>query len=107
MTKCFECRKAENCFGESQNYEYKLVCKADEQFLKDLGALGTLTCKRNFRRPFFVLDLPNKTHVKGVIGDGVIKASFPADRFTECKSDFEKILERLITLRCSDGGQQT
>jgi len=107
MTGYFECKKAENCFSESQTYEYRLPCSMGEQFLNGLGAAGALTCRRQIRRPFFTLDLPGNTHVKGVIGDDLIKASFPSEGFEECKARFEELLVRLVFAeRGGDGGEQ-
>jgi len=107
MNGTFECKKAENCFSESQTYEYRLACSMGERFLNGLVEAGVLTCRRQIRHPFFTLDLPDHTHVKGVIGDELVKTSFPSEDFGACKARFEKLLERLILAeRGGDGGEQ-
>ncbi len=101
----FQVKKLEDCFGASQVYQYWLKCGADETFLEMLGTLGELKCKRNMRRPFFKLTRPDGTEVKGVIGDDIIKASFPDGTEAQNRAAFESELERLVR-ECIQKGER-
>ena len=38
----FDIKKVDNCFKDSQTYEYKLNIEINEEFLEKLKSLGTL-----------------------------------------------------------------
>ena len=54
--KKIKCRKAENCFANAESYIYTLPADIDDAFLEKLKTLGKLEVKRNFRRPFFMME---------------------------------------------------
>lgn len=89
-------KKLEDCFGASRIYEYRLGCGVSDSFLDRLAALGELTCKRNLKRPFFVLKLPDGAQVKGVLGDTIVKASFPEQSGEGCRLALEAALTALV-----------
>lgn len=91
----FICEKTENCFSNSETYAYALDFPIDEGFLAFLDSFGDLEIKRNFRRPFFILHLPDGTQARGAIGDDRIKASFPSQDVEQTKTRFEFILSSI------------
>ncbi|HWR41705.1 hypothetical protein [Sporomusa sp.] len=97
--KQYEWKKAENCFGGSNIYEYRLAIKADEGFIECLSASGSIKYHRNFPRPFFQAILADGTAIKGVIADSVIKVSFPQGDWEGSKDRFEIFLAELINQR--------
>ncbi len=95
--KPYEWKKAENCFGGANIFEYRLAVKTDEVLITGLGAAGAVKYHRNFPRPFFQANLIDGTLVKGVIADSVIKVSFPQDDWESSKKQFESFLAELIS----------
>ena len=69
----FDIKKVDNCFKDSQTYEYKLNIEINEEFLEKLKSLGSIEIK-NFRRPIFMINCENKNEIKGVIKSNIIKA---------------------------------
>ncbi|HWR09031.1 hypothetical protein [Sporomusa sp.] len=94
--KQFEWKKAENCFGGANIFEYRLAIRADEGFIAGLSATGSVKYHRSFPRPFFQASLGDGTTVKGVIADSVIKVSFPQGDWEGSKEQFEIFLTELI-----------
>lgn len=90
----FTCEKTENCFSGSETYTYTLDDKIDEGLLTFLEAHGQLEVKRNFRRPFFILQLPGGTDARGALGDDRLKASFPSQDLAGAKARFETLLSQ-------------
>lgn len=99
----FEWKKAENCFGAAHVYEYRLAAKVDEALLNRFAAAGTLTCHRNFPRPFFQAVLANGISFKGVIADSVIKVSFPDGAPEAGKQQFDVWLAKLLAEHMAAG----
>ena len=91
----FQVKKVENCFKDSQTYEYKLNIEIDEEFLEKLKSLGSIEIK-NFRRPIFMINCENKNEIKGVIKSNIIKVSFPEDMWQIRKEEFEKFLDEIL-----------
>ena len=87
----FSCKKTENCFSDSQTYEYALPA-ASGGLLDFFGTLGELRTNYKFRRPVFSCDLKNGVNIKGIIAEKIIKASFPDGRVDETKAELEKAL---------------
>jgi len=58
----FHVKKVENCFKDSQTYEYKINMEINEGFLDKLENLGKIEIK-NFRRPIFMIDCENKNKI--------------------------------------------
>ena len=91
----FDIKKVDNCFKDSQTYEYKLNIEIDEEFLEKLKSLGSIEIK-NFRRPIFMINCENKNKIKGVIKSNIIKVSFPEDMWQIRKEEFEKFLDEIL-----------
>ena len=90
----FDIKKVDNCFKDSQTYEYKLNIEINEEFLEKLKSLGSIEIK-NFRRPIFMINCENKNKIKGVIKSN-IKVSFPEDMWQIRKEEFEKFLDEIL-----------
>ncbi|WP_455538889.1 hypothetical protein [Terrisporobacter sp.] len=91
----FQVKKIENCFKDSQTYEYKINMEIDEGFLDKLKNLGKVEIK-NFRRPIFMIDCENKNKIKGVIKSKIIKVSYPDDIWQIRKEEFERYLDEIL-----------
>lgn len=91
----FDIKKVDNCFKDSQTYEYKLNIEINEEFLEKLKSLGSVEIK-NFRRPIFMINCENKNEIKGVIKSNIIKVSFPEDMWQIRKEEFEKFLDEIL-----------
>lgn len=89
----FKVKKVDNCFKDSQTYEYKLNVEINEDFLERLKKLGEVEIKQ-FRRPIFMVDCEIK--VKGVISTKIIRVSYPDDMWEERKNEFEKFLNEIV-----------
>ena len=83
----FDIKKVDNCFKDSQTYEYKLNIEINEEFLEKLKSLGSIEIK-NFRRPIFMINCENKNNI--------IKVSFPEDMWQIRKEEFEKFLDEIL-----------
>lgn len=94
----FECKKTENCFSDSQTYEYRLPITA-ESFLHTLDGTWQTRCNLKLRRPVFLAER-NGVHIKGILAGTVIRVSFPNDSWEAHKKLFEEgittINERLF-----------
>ncbi len=91
----FKVKKVDNCFKNSQTYEYKLSVEINEEFLEKLQSLGEIEIK-NFRRPIFMINCENENKIKGVINSKIIRVSFPDDIWEERKEKFEKFIDELL-----------
>lgn len=91
----YNIKKVDNCFKDSQTYEYKLKVEINEDFLEILKNLGELEIK-NFRRPIFMINCKNENKIKGVINSKIIRISFPNDAWNERKEEFEKFLDEVL-----------
>jgi hypothetical protein len=91
----FETKKAENCFSDAENYEYRievlglLFVERLEPETDDLRINETL------RRPTFTATLKNGTRIKGLMDKNVIKAGFTPEHAAEQKATFEQWLAAL------------
>lgn len=101
--KPYECKKVENCFSSSHMYEYRLPLKTREEVIEQLGKGGLIKYYKNFPRPSFQIQFVSGISIKGVIGDVVIRVSFPdADPLTS-QENFEQFLTELLEKENSDG----
>jgi len=85
----FDCAKTENCFQDSQTYEYRLPVTG-EAFCAFLSG-WSVRCNAKLRRPIFSAD-KNGVNIKGVLAYNLIRVSFPSSRWEQEKADFEKWL---------------
>ena len=91
----FKVNKIDNCFKNSQTYEYKLDVEINIEFLEKLQKLGKLEIK-NFRRPIFMIYCENENKMKGVINSKIIRVGFPDYVYEERKEAFEKFLNEIL-----------
>lgn len=84
----FECKKAENCFSDSQTYEYRLPVTGEE-FLHRLDDAWQTRCNDKLRRPVFLAEKKD-VRIKGILSANVIRVSFPAIDWESHKDMFEK-----------------
>ncbi|WMJ84014.1 hypothetical protein ACS3UN_13105 [Oscillospiraceae bacterium LTW-04] len=82
----FDSSKTEDCFSDSQTYEYRLPVTA--QTFVTLLAGWNVTENHRYRRPMFSAD-KNGVNIKGVLSGNVIKVSFPYCEWEAEKADFE------------------
>jgi hypothetical protein len=85
----FECRKTENCFSDSQTWEYRLQETA-EDFEKRLEG-WKVEENRRFRRPMMTAER-GEVKLKGILASGVIRVSFPDTAWQKEKAAFEEWL---------------
>ena len=91
----FQVKKVDNCFKDSQTYEYKLEIIIDENMINKLNELGEVEIKK-FRRPIFMINCKNENKIKGVINSNIIRVSFPDDMWQDRKEEFEKYLDEIL-----------
>lgn len=82
-----ECKKTENCFADSQTYEYRIAVTAEE-FLDNLDDTWQIRCNHKLRRPTFFAE-KDALRIKGILKGSVIRVSFPNDNWETYKIDFE------------------
>lgn len=91
----YQVKKVENCFKDSQTYEYRLNLNLDNDTIDKFSILGEVTIK-NFRRPIFMINCINNTKIKGIINSNIIKVSFEDSAWEVRKKEFEIFLEELL-----------
>lgn len=92
----FEVKKVENCFKNSQTYEYKINVNLDKEFIDDkLSVLGEVTVKP-YRRPIFMITCEDNTKIKGIINSKTMKVSFEDGKVENSKEEFERFLNDLL-----------
>lgn len=91
----FQVKKVDNCFKDSQTYEYKLEIIIDENLINKLNELGEVEIKK-FRRPIFMINCKNENKIKGVINSNIIRVSFPDNMWQYRKEEFEKYLDKIL-----------
>lgn len=84
----FDCKKTENCFVDSQTYEYLLPVIA-EKFLECLDETWEKRCNQKLRRPVFIAERDG-TRIKGILAGNVIRVSFLNDSWEILKNNFEE-----------------
>lgn len=83
----FTCKKTENCFADSQTYEYVLPVSGEAL----LGRLAGWETRRNekLRRPTFSADRGG-VNVKGTLAGNAVRVSYPTDGSPAEKAKFEE-----------------
>ena len=91
----FEWKKAENCFADAENYEYR-IDRAGDAFVQALGSRAkSVRVNGKLRRPTFLAEMTDGTRVKGLLSKDVIKVGFvPADAKRQ-RERFERWLAEL------------
>lgn len=89
----FKCQKTENCFADSQTYEYGLTITA-EAFMQLLDDSWQIRCNYKLRRPVFLAE-NDQIRIKGILAGSRIRVSFPNTDPEGSKSDFEQFLTKI------------
>lgn len=82
-----DCKKAENCFQDSQTYEYRIPLTA-EDFLRILDSTWQTRCNYRLRRPVFISE-KDGIHIKGILSGTILRISFPNKNYESVKKNFE------------------
>ncbi len=86
----FDVRKTENCFVNSETYEYSLPIRAEE-FLKLIEDDYNVRLNTRLRRPVFIAESED-IKIKAVLKSQKIRVSFDEARWEELKEQFEAFL---------------
>lgn len=89
----FEVWKKENCFADSQTYEYRLPIE-NREFLPHLVSFSVKISEKLRRPAFFAIDLRG-IQVKGILIDRIIIVSFPDANWEVLKMEFEQFITSL------------
>ncbi len=88
----FECKKAEDCFSNAENYEYRLEVPG-LQFVEMLAPLADrLRINEQLRRPTFTASLEGGIQLKGLMDKTIIKVGFVPAQASEQRAAFEQWL---------------
>lgn len=97
----FEYKKAEDCFSDAENYEYRLEATGSVlvgMLRREAPAeISSLRINEKLRRPTFVAALADGMQVKGLMEKNVIKVGFVPEKVAEQKPAFERWLAGLPT----------
>ena len=88
----FTCKKTENCFSDSQTFEYDLPVTGRE-LLPLLDGWESRTNER-LRRPAFSADRDG-VNIKGILVFDVVKVSYPDGGWEAEKERFERWLSNV------------
>lgn len=86
----FEVKKTENCFANSETYEYSLPITAKE-FLKLIEDSYSVRLNTKLRRPVFIAESAD-IKIKAVLESRKIRVSFNACGLKRLKDEFETFL---------------
>lgn len=86
----FEVKKTENCFVNTETYEYSLPITA-EDFLKLIEDDYNVRLNMKLRRPVFIAESED-IKIKAVLKSQKIRVSFNEERWEELKEEFEAFL---------------
>ena len=88
----YEHKKIENCFADSQTFEYRLPITA-ETFLALLQDGWTTPCNYKLRRPVFLAE-QDGLRIKGMLAGNLIRVSFPNNSWKQRKKYFEDWMDQ-------------
>jgi len=91
----FEVKKAENCFSDAENYEYRIEVVGSDLMESLKPQTEHLRVNDKLRRPTFTAALNNGVQLKGLMGKNVIKVGYVITQATEQKAAFEQWLTSL------------
>ncbi len=86
----FEVRKTENCFVNTETYEYSVPITA-EDFLKLIEDDYNVRLNTKLRRPVFIAESED-IKIKAVLKSQKIRVSFNEECWKELKEEFEAFL---------------
>jgi hypothetical protein len=88
----FESKKAENCFADAENYEYRIALVGSE-FVHALASQAqSLRTNEHLRRPTFLASFSNGMRIKGVLAKNIIKVGYVPAQAVEQRHAFEQWL---------------
>lgn len=87
-----ECKKTNNCFADSQTYEYRLPVTVEEFAARLEG--WQLRRNERLRRPVLIGER-GRVKAKGVLSGDLLRVSYPDDRWEAEKEAFENWMEGL------------
>jgi len=85
----FAVKKAENCFADAENYEYRIALSGASFLALLQGIQASTRVNEKLRRPTFYAELPTGVRVKGLMDKNVIKVGYLLEQAVEQKADFE------------------
>jgi hypothetical protein len=92
----FDRKKAENCFSDAENYEYRLEVLGSV-FAEHIQPLASeLRVNDKLRRPTFIAQMTNGMQVKGLLDKTVIKVGYVPEKAAEQQIEFEHWLSELV-----------
>lgn len=89
----YEVKKTENCFSDTQTYEYRFPI--DNQELLQYLKLFSIKKYETLRRPTFLATDAGGIQIKGILKDNICKVSFPDVTWEVSKIEFEGFIESL------------
>lgn len=87
----YTCKKTENCFSDSQTWEYNLPVTA-EAFAALLDNTWEKRYNHRLRRPVFLAERA-EIKIKGILAGTIIRVSFQNDKWEILKKTFEQFLQ--------------
>ncbi|MBR2522659.1 MAG: hypothetical protein IKE61_06000 [Coriobacteriales bacterium] len=97
----FTCKKIENCFTNSANFQYALEVRA-ESFMDSIDDWASIRVNEKLRRPTFIGAFAGGIQVKGVLAKNSIRVGYPEDRWEDCKERFEARLAAMDAAEISE-----
>lgn len=89
----FEVKKTENCFSDTQTYEYRFPIN-NQELLRFLN-LFSIKKYETLRRPTFFATDSCGVQIKGILKDNICKVSFPDAAWEVSKIEFEEFIDSL------------
>ena len=85
--------KTENCFSDSQTYEYRLPITVGA-FIAYLDETWQVRRNEKLRRPVLMAE-KDGIRIRGILAQNDLRVSYPDESWETRKSDFEKWMEQL------------
>ncbi|MDR1713585.1 MAG: hypothetical protein LBR39_05475 [Coriobacteriales bacterium] len=94
----FSVQKAENCFADAENYEYRLSANGADLLaaILDSNLVATSRINDRLRRPTFSVKLNDGTQIKGLLAKDVIKVGYPPADAAKARADLEDWLTNWV-----------
>ena len=90
----FSFKKAENCFSDAENYEYRIEATGAEFIELLKPRVAELRINDKLRRPTFIATLPDGVQLKGLLDKNVIKVGYVIGQAAQQKTALEQWLTR-------------
>lgn len=92
----FEVKKTENCFSDTQTYEYRFPIN-NQELLRFLNSFSVKKYE-TLRRPTFLATDSGGVQIKGILNDNICKVSFPDATWEDSKIEFEEFINWLSSI---------